>query len=1493
MKLKITCFIVLFLMVSVNLLNTDNLSFAQSLEDEETSKEVILSLNSTNIPGFQEGSIFTDTTLSSGWRHTCAILDNGTINCWGWNQYGQLGDGTTTDRVTPTQTSSLGTGRTAVALSSGGRHTCALLDDGSVSCWGYNPSAQLGDGTIIDRATPTQTSSLGTGRTAVAISSGYSHTCAILDDATVSCWGRNNYGQLGDGTNTKRNTPTQTSSLGTNRGAVAISSGWSHTCAILDDASVSCWGRNQRGQLGDGTGGDSTYDYNRSTPSPTLSLGTGRTAVAISSGNFYTCAILDDGSVSCWGTNFNGQLVDGTPTHRNTPTQTSSLGTGRTAVAISSGKHHTCAILDDATVSCWGRNDYGQLGNGTGGDSTNDYNRNTPTQTSSLGTIANPRTVALSERDFDGDGILNIFDIHRNLAYSGITISSGNSHTCIILDDGSVSCWGYNSYGQLGDGTTTDKSTSTQTSSLGNGRTAVAISSGQSHTCVILDDGTVSCWGNNGQSQLGDGTTTVRNTPTQTSTLGVGRTAVAISSGEDHTCAILDDGSVSCWGWNGYGQLGDGTTTDRSTPTQISTLGTGRTAVAISSGRDHTCAILDNASVSCWGWNGYSQLGDGTYTDQNTPTQTSSLGTGRTAVAISSGYFHTCAILDDGTVSCWGRNGYGQLGNGTTTSKNTPTQTSSLGNGRTAVAISSGGGHTCAILDDGSVSCWGYNSNGQLGDGTTTDRNTPTQTSSLGTGRTAVAISSRAFHTCAILDNASVSCWGWNDYGLLGDGTTTDRTTPTQTSSLGTGRTAVAISSGVQYTCAILDDASVSCWGANSFGNLGDGTWTDRSIPTQTSSLGTNRGAVAISSGRRHTCALLDDASVSCWGFNDRGQLGDGTTTTNRNTSTQTSSLGTGRTAVAISSGSTHNCAILDDASVSCWGDNWYGQLGDGTTTDRNTPAQTSSMGANRGAVALSSGGFHTCAILDDGSVSCWGRNNFGQLGDGTTTNRNTSTQTSSLGTGRTAVAISTGIDHTCAILDDASVSCWGNNGDGQLGDGTTSSRRTPTQTSSLGTGRTAVAISSGGAHTCAVLDDASVSCWGYNGGGQLGDGTTTDRNTSTQTSSLGTNRGAVAISSGYELTCAILDDGTVSCWGYNGYGQLGDGTTTTRNIPAQTSSLGTNRTALLVDGDTDSDGTLDSLDDFPNNSVRSIACTSGQYGRYVCVDAPAGKYVPSSSAMYATDCAAGTYQALTGQTSCVDADVGYYVPTTSQTSQTACAIGTYQANTGQSSCADADAGYYVATIAQPNQIPCAIGTYQALTGQASCDDADAGHYVATTAQSAQTACAMGTYQALTGQASCDDADAGYYVGQSGQFSQIECLAGTYQPDIGQSSCISASINFYVPLDGAIEQTACPHKTSTIEIGSIFESDCVTDSDGDGTIDIDDAFPLDPSEDTDSDGDGRGDNIQEIDEAKQKRMILIAAAILFVTVSVIAALVMISRKEDTESAWHQEDPLFD
>ena len=1089
--------------------------------------------------------------------------------------------------------------------------------------------------------------------------------------------------------------------------------------------------------------------------------------------------------------------------------------------------------------------------------------------------IDNNRTT-LPEKETVNDVILHLSQLNKpgfqeGSVFTDTTLSAGGMHTCAILDNGSVSCWGRGSNGQLGNGETSNKGTPTLTSSLGIGRTAVAISSGAAHTCAILDNGDVSCWGDGVRGQLGNGGTSDKSTPTLTSSLGTGRTAVAISSGEYHTCAILDNGQVSCWGLNSDGQLGNGGTTDKNTPTLTSSLGPGRTAVAISSGYGHTCAILDNGSVSCWGRAYYGHLSVGGTAlgngetepfppPETSPTLTSSLGTGRTAVAISSGDDHTCAILDNGSVSCWGSNVFGELGNGGNSNKNTPTLTSSLGANRTAVSLSSGGYHTCAILDNGSVSCWGSGRYGTLGDGGTTDKNTSTLTNSLGTGRTAVAISSGEYHTCAILDNGSVSCWGLAGY-RLGNGVFFGTFPPTLTSSLGSSRTAAlserdfdgdgtytifqahsyldiqeqSISSGGGHTCAILNNGSVSCWGEGVYGQLGNGRTTNMTTPTPIGNLGTNRTAVALSAGYYHTCAILDNGSVSCWGRGDNGQLGNGGTE-NSTLPVTTSSLGAGRTAVSLSSGASHTCALLDNGLISCWGFGDYGQMGNGGTTSTTVPTLTSSLGTGRTAIALSSGQDHTCALLDNGSVSCWGSSHTGQLGNGGSYSL-TPTLTGSFGTGRTAVALSSGSFHTCAILDNGAVSCWGMGWHGQLGNGGAPFKQnTPVLVSSLGSGRTALAISAGFSHTCAILDNGLVSCWGagtsQGGGGdygQLGNGGSTGSAVPTLTSSLGTGRTAVALSSGVVHTCAVLDSGQVSCWGYGDPGQLGNGGTSNKRTPTPTSSLGTNRTVMMIDGDRDGDGVYDPADAFPADSIRSVKCDAGQYGRYICLDSPAGKYVPTSGSMYATEasrgyfvpstgqssqiaCAAGTFQPDVGQTSCDDADAGFHVPNLAQTSQTACQPGTYQPLQGQPSCRYADAGYYVDQTAAVSQTACDAGTFNPNTGSSTssaCVDAEPGHYVPTQGQIKQTACAVGTYQPNSGRTSCDDADAGFHVPITAQASQTACPRGTYQPLQGQPSCDDADAGYYVDETAGTTQTACDAGTFNPNTGSSNSSACV------------------------------------------------------------------------------------
>jgi cysteine-rich repeat protein len=323
-------------------------------------------------------------------------------------------------------------------------------------------------------------------------------------------------------------------------------------------------------------------------------------------------------------------------------------------------------------------------------------------------------------------------------------------------------------------------------------------------------------------------------------------------------------------------------------------------------------------------------------------------------------------------------------------------------------------------------------------------------------------------HTCARLNGGSIKCWGDNDFGQLGlsdmaargdgPGEMGEALPPVN---LGSGKTATVLAAGTEHTCARLNDGSVKCWGRNEYGQLGLGDTAARGdgpgemgdvLPPV--NLGTDKTATALAAGREHTCALLDDGSIKCWGRNDFGQLGLGDTAARGDGPGEMGdalpavNLGTGKTVTALVAGGEHTCARFNDGSVKCWGDNDFGQLGLGDTGYRGDgPGEMGdalpavNLGTGKTATALAAGGFHTCARLNDDSVKCWGYNFYGQLGLGDTANRGDNAgelgdalPAVNLGTGKTATAPAAGSNHTCARFNDGSVKCWGLNRDGQLG---------------------------------------------------------------------------------------------------------------------------------------------------------------------------------------------------------------------------------------------------------------------------------------------------------------------------------------------------------------------------------------------------------------------------------------------------------------------------
>jgi alpha-tubulin suppressor-like RCC1 family protein len=345
-------------------------------------------------------------------------------------------------------------------------------------------------------------------------------------------------------------------------------------------------------------------------------------------------------------------------------------------------------------------------------------------------------------------------------------MAAGFGHTCALTTAGAVLCWGANQSGELGDSGQTDRPIPAAVSRLSSGVTAIA--AGQHHSCALTTGGGVLCWGANSVGQLGDGTIGNRSTPV--AVIGLSSGVTAIAAGNFHTCALTAGGSVLCWGFNSFGQLGDGTTTIRTTPVPVSDLSSGATAIA--AGQFHTCAAMATGGVRCWGDNSASQLGDGTTTQRLTPVAVSGLSSGVTAIAL--GFYHTCALTAAGGVLCWGDNGNGELGDGTTTPSATPVAVSGLSSG--VATIAAGYTDACALTAAGGVLCWGFNFNGQLGDGTTTQQTSPVAVSGLDSGVTAIAAGGG--HTCALTTGGAPQCWGNNAFGQLGDGTTTQRLTP-------------------------------------------------------------------------------------------------------------------------------------------------------------------------------------------------------------------------------------------------------------------------------------------------------------------------------------------------------------------------------------------------------------------------------------------------------------------------------------------------------------------------------------------------------------------------------------------------------------------------------------------------------------------------------------------------------------------------------------------
>jgi len=745
---------------------------------------------------------------------------------------------------------------------------------------------------------------------------------------------------------------------------------------------------------------------------------------------------------------------------------------------------------------------------------------------------------------------------------TGITrVAAGEgSFGFALRQDGVLLGWGANGTGMLGNGTTNPNLTPSPVPIPGGAADIVALAPSALHALALKADGTVLAWGTNGLGAVGDGTFTSRLTPVQVSGFGAGSGVIAIATGLSHSVAAIADGSVWAWGSNNMSNLGNPSVVGPSNvPVPVSNLGPGSGVIALTGGGNFTLALKPDGTVWGWGNNNNGQLGIGSMTTQPVPVQVKGPGglgflTNVTAISappVAGGAF-ALALKSDGTVLAWGINTNGQLGDGTVTTRTTPVQVQGLTD---IVGVDAAGTHALALRADGAVFAWGSNANGQLGTGDNTSSTVPVAVTGLGAGSGVVKVSAATGLSLARKADGSVLAWGDNSSGQLGDGTFFGRTSPDLVAGLssGTGILAVASGIGANHSFAFGSDGTLLAWGNNGAGQLGIGSTTNQRTPVTVAGLTNVISAAAIAN---FSIALTGDGAVWAWGDNAFGQLGIGSTIGQRTpVQVRTSATTLLPAAIAVAAGLNAAYAIAADGSVWAWGTNANGQLGIGSTTNQFFAVQVhdvGDVGLLSGVSAIAATGSTAYALKDDGSVLAWGQNAGGQVGDGTTTQRRTPVQVPGLGPG-SALWIAAIAGGGAALKTDGSIVAWGSNRSGEVGDGTTEQRLSPVPVSVFDASSPAVALAGGGTtgegHTLAARLDGSVMSWGANGSGQLGDGTLSQHTVPAPVPALSVGSGVVAVAAGAAHSLSLAADGSVRAWGANGTGQLGDGTVYTRNL--------------------------------------------------------------------------------------------------------------------------------------------------------------------------------------------------------------------------------------------------------------------------------------------------------------------------------------------------------
>ena len=652
-------------------------------------------------------------------------------------------------------------------------------------------------------------------------------------------------------------------------------------------------------------------------------------------------------------------------------------------------------------------------------------------------------------------------------AESAIDLFADGATTCVVRADHRLSCWGAN---RFGDPAVRESVAGVPVTILGipPGVTDVAYS-GVS-TCALTSGGSVHCWGdwNPGYPSLEPGLEAgVRAIARACAVTGLGsvlcdpfdppsplaglESGVAdLADGGFHFCALISGGGVRCVGQNDRGQLGNGDVSWQE-ESAVDVVGLASGVLQVTAGYAHSCALKTSGEVWCWGEGDRAALGQpDQYDDSSVPLQVQGLPLN--VVGIAATHNGSCALTSSGAVWCWGSDSPAWHETPEGVAGLTPTPIEGLT--QDVVKIVAGWNHACALKSSGNVLCWGSNTDGQLGVARRVASPVPVSAVELPEG---VAALDRG--CMATVSGGEPWCPGMDpmpDPPLTPIVTSTSEDWLTSTGYVWTydpdlyphtimllGEVSV-LEEGDSYHCALKTQGSVWCWGWNNGGRLGwdSGDWLYNPYPGQVTSVGTGVRALAV--GSDHSCVITSGGGVRCWGENYYGQLGDGTTN-NRLLSAPVSGLESG--VAALSAAASHTCALTNAGGVWCWGNNQYGQLGDGTYTTRYQPVPVS--GLSSGVAAITTSTHHTCALMLDGSMRCWGQNFYGQLGDGTFTARPAPVVVSGIAGGVHRIVL---FDYyTCAVMTSGPAQCWGNDWNGELRDGGLLQSRTPLAVTSFG----------------------------------------------------------------------------------------------------------------------------------------------------------------------------------------------------------------------------------------------------------------------------------------------------------------------------------------------------------------------------------------------------------------------------------------------------------